>query len=81
LNLQYGGRAVAYYTNTWDLELRQQVLERIGPTRQFQAGFKRAVLMYDITMKATVDEDILDVLFGRATEQDALMHAHRRAMS
>lgn len=78
-SLQHGGRAVAYFTNTFDLELRQQVLERIGPARQLLSGYNRVVLIYDIVASCTMDEQVLDVLFGRATEQDALMAARARS--
>ena len=81
LNLQHGGRAICFFTNTWDLELRQQVLERIGPARQLLAGYKRAVLIYDILTNRTLDDNVLDRLEGRATEQDALMAARARALA
>lgn len=81
LSLQHGGRAVAFYTNNWDLELRLQVLERIGPARQLLSGYDRAVLVYDILATGTIDDDVLDRLEGRADEQAALMHARARAMS
>ena len=79
LNLQYGGRAVCFFVNTWDLELRLQVLERIGPARQHAAGLDRAVLVYDLVADQTMDENVMDVLFGRASEQDALMAARARS--
>jgi hypothetical protein len=81
LSLQYGGRAICYFTNTWDLELRLQALERIGPARQLLSGLDRAVLVYDIVAERTIDTDILDRLEGRATEQEALMAARARAMA
>jgi SNF2-related domain len=81
LSLQHGGRAIAFYTNTWDLELRLQVIERIGAARQLLSGFDRAVLVYDIIANNTMDENVLDRLEGRATEQDALMAARARAMA
>lgn len=80
LSLQHGGRAIAFFTNTWDLELRQQVLERIGPARQHLSGYERAVLVYDLVATGTIDENVLDRLEGRATEQDALMAARARSM-
>ena len=81
LSLQHGGRAVCFYTNTWDLELRLQALERIGPARQLLSGYDRAVLIYDLVAEATVDTDVLNRLEGRATEQEALMAARARALS
>lgn len=81
LSLQHGGRAVAFFTNTWDLELRLQVLERIGPARQLLSGYDRPVLVYDILANNTMDDNVIDKLEGRATEQDALMAARSRAFS
>lgn len=81
LNLQHGGRAVCFFTNSWDLELRLQVLERIGPARQLQSGYDRVVLVYDIVASATIDLNVLDRLRGHATEQEALMKARARAIA
>jgi SNF2 family DNA or RNA helicase len=79
IDLQNGGRAIAFFSNDWDLELRLQVIERIGPARQLQAGFKRTVLIYDIIANETLDNEVNDRLMGRATEQDALMAARARS--
>jgi hypothetical protein len=77
-NLQYGGRAMAHYTHTWDAELRTQVEERIGPVRQLQAGFDRAVLQYDLVAKGTMDEVVLERKDAKLSVQDALMLAQSR---
>lgn len=78
LNLQHGGRTVIFLTNTWDLELREQVIERLGPTRQAQSGYTRVVMVYDIVAKDTMDEVILARLSGKASVQDALMAARAK---
>ena len=44
-----------YYTQWWDFEQDAQVLDRIGPMRQFQAGFKRNVFRYNIVVENTID--------------------------
>lgn len=79
LSLQHGGRAIAFFTNTWDLELRLQVLERIGPARQLLSGYERVVLVYDILANNTMDDNVIARLLGHATEQEALMAARARA--
>jgi len=79
LSLQHGGRAVCFFTNTFDLELRLQVLERIGPARQLLSGYDRPVLSYDLIANGTIDDHILSVIDGRATEQQALMAARAQA--
>jgi SNF2 family DNA or RNA helicase len=55
LNLQHGGRTIVFYTPWWDLELHEQVIERLGPTRQFQSGYERDVHIYYLLANRTVD--------------------------
>lgn len=74
-NLQYGGRTMVFLNHTWDLELREQVIERIGPVRQAQAGFDRVVLIYDIVAQSTLDVDVLERLTTKGSIQHALMRA------
>lgn len=81
LSLQHGGRAIAFFTNTWDLELRLQVLERIGAARQLLSGYDRVVLVYDILANNTMDDNVIARLNGHATEMEALMAARARAQA
>jgi hypothetical protein len=81
IDLQHGGRAMAHYTHTWDLEKRMQVEERLGPTRQMQSGYDRTVLQYDLVALNTMDEEVLDRQAGKLTVQDALMRARARVMT
>jgi hypothetical protein len=74
-NLQFGGRAIAHFTHTWDLEKKMQVNERNGATRQAQAGLNRAVLQYEICAKNTIDEVVLERQAKKMSIQDALMRA------
>lgn len=78
-NLQDGGRTVVFYSHTWDLELRLQFIERVGPTRQAQAGYKRAVLIYDLMTRGTLEREVLMRHEKKLTVQEALMlaRAHR----
>lgn len=77
LNLQHGGCDMVILDPTWDLELYQQVIERIGPTRQMQAGYKRTVSVYRVFAEKTVDVQILSRLDEKASLQDAVMEAMR----
>lgn len=77
-SLQYGGRVIIFFTNQYNLELRMQVIERLGATRQAQAGFDRSVLIYDLCMTDTVDIEALEVLTEKMSVQDALMLARSR---
>lgn len=59
LNLQWGGRTMVFFTNWWAPEPRQQIIERIGPLRQKQAGFDRSVYVYNLVIRGTIDERVL----------------------
>lgn len=75
LNLQDGGNILVYFSHDWNLEYRQQVLERIGPMRQKQAGHDRPVFVYNIIARNTMDEIVIDRTDGKKTIQDALLDA------
>lgn len=75
LSLQHGGHRMAFFTPWWDAELHDQVIERIGPTRQYQSGYKRAVDIYYILARKTVDETVLQVLKNKGVVQDAILEA------
>lgn len=77
VDLQHGGRAICFFTQTWDLELREQIIERLGPMRQLQAGYGRAVLVYDLLTRNTIDEEALERTTSKCSVQDALLLARR----
>lgn len=81
LDLQHGGRRIVFADADWDLELHQQVIERIGPTRQMQSGYDRLVYVYHLTATGTVDEAVEQRLRGKASTQKALTMALRRGYS
>lgn len=72
LNLQQGGNAIAFFSHWWDLETRQQVIERIGPVRQAQAGLDRNVFIYNIVAEDTLDDVVIERVEGKTAVQDAL---------
>ncbi len=73
INLQYGGHILADFSLDWNLEYDQQVIERIGPTRQMQAGLTRPTIRHRLMAEGSIDHYVLSVLQGKATTQDALM--------
>lgn len=77
LNLQFGGHHMVFFTDWWNLELRQQIIERIGPVRQMQAGFDRPVYIYEIIVKDTIDELVAERHQSKVKVQDLLMQAMR----
>jgi SNF2 family DNA or RNA helicase len=69
---------IVFFGHSWDLELRQQIIERIGPARQMQAGLKRHVYVYDIIAEGTIDEVVLARHESKRSVQDLLLEAVKR---
>lgn len=78
LNLQDGGNILAVFGHNWNLEEYQQILERIGPTRQFQAGHNRPVFIHHIVARDTVDEIVMARRESKRAVQDLLLEAMQR---
>lgn len=76
---QYVTNVMVFFGHWWRTESRAQLIERIGPTRQYQAGLDRPVFIYDIVATGTADEAVLAAHEGRASMQDALMESVRAA--
>jgi len=78
LNLQDGGNTLVFFSVNWNLEEHQQIIERIGPTRQLQAGHDRPVFIHYILAYGTLDYDVLDRLETKRSVQDSLLNAMKR---
>jgi SNF2 family DNA or RNA helicase len=78
LNLQDGGNILVFFSHWWDLEQRQQIVERIGPMRQRQAGHERPVWIYNIVARNTVDELVIDRIESKRQVQDLLLDYMKR---
>ena len=78
LNLQDGGNTLVYFGHWWNLEERMQILERIGPTRQMQAGHDRPVFVHNIIARDTVDEMVMERVESKREIQDILLAAMKR---
>lgn len=78
LNLQDGGNILAFFGHWWDLEQYQQIIERIGPTRQAQAGHDRPVFIHHIVAADTVDELVIARRESKREVQDLLLEAMKR---
>ena len=79
LNLQDGGNILVFFGHWWDLEQFQQIIERIGPTRQAQAGHDRPVFIHHIVAADTVDELVMARRESKREVQDLLLDAMKRA--
>jgi SNF2 family DNA or RNA helicase len=71
LNLQFGGNAIIWYSQTFDLELYQQLNGRLH--RQGQKS--PSVFFYHLVAQGTIDERVVGVLEDKAATQDALIAA------
>lgn len=75
LNLQDGGNILAFFGHDWNLENRLQIIERIGPTRQMQAGHDRPMFIHNIIARDTIDELVLERVETKRETQDILLQA------
>ena len=78
LNLADGGNILADFSMGWNLEFDQQIIERIGPMRQKQAGYDRPVFRYRIIARDTIDEVVYERLHSKRSVQDVLLEALKR---
>jgi SNF2 family DNA or RNA helicase len=77
LNLQDGGNILVFFGHWWNLEERLQIIERIGPTRQMQAGHDRPMFIHNILARDTVDDMVLERVQTKREVQDILLDAMR----
>ncbi|QTD91639.1 DEAD/DEAH box helicase [Burkholderia anthina] len=78
LNLQDGGNILAVFGHWWNLEEYQQIIERIGPVRQLQAGHRRPMFIYHIIARDTVDEDVMLRRETKREVQNILLESMKR---
>lgn len=69
---------IAFYSYFWNAELWQQMIERIGPARQAQAGFKRVVRVWGIQTRGTIEADVIDSNARKISIEQALKRARAR---
>ena len=78
LNLQDGGNIICFFSHWWNLEEYLQIIERIGPTRQAQAGHDRPVFIHHIIASNTIDELVMERRNSKRSVQDLLLNAMKR---
>lgn len=64
---------IVFFGLDYNLESRQQIIERIGPTRQYQSGHDRPVFIHNLIAKGTLDELVLARVETKATIQQLLL--------
>lgn len=75
LSLQDGGNIIVFFGVNWNLEEHDQVIERIGPMRQQQAGHDRPVYVYYLLSEDTIDATVIQRLRTKRSVQDVLLEA------
>lgn len=74
--LQDGGRILVDYGTDYNLDQDEQIVERIGPTRQHQSGHPRPVYRYRLIAEDTIeDHSALPRIKSKASVQDSLKEA------
>jgi hypothetical protein len=73
--LQEHCHRIAFFGHWWDMDQREQIIGRVGPVRQYQAGHKRPVYIYDIIARDTVDELVIARHESKREVQDILLSA------
>lgn len=71
--LQQHCHRLVRFGHTWNLGLKLQMLGRIGPVRQMQAGFDRPVYVSDIIATDTLDEIVIASDTDKLTSQRATL--------
>lgn len=69
---------VCFFAHTWSLENHDQIIERVGPTRQLQAGLDRPVFVHYLIAVDTVDEIVRERQVSKKSVQDTLREAMKR---
>lgn len=76
ISLQWGGNILVDFSTGFDLELDEQILERLGCTRQWQAGLNRGAYRRRLVARGTIEEYIVK----RIKSKDSLQQMVREAM-
>lgn len=69
---------IVFFSADFNLEYREQIIERVGPVRQLQSGHNRKVLIYDIVAEDTIDEVVLQRLLNKCSVQEAVFTAMKK---
>lgn len=81
LNLHEPCRDIFHYSYYWNAELWTQMLNRVGPARQAQAGKKKVVRVWYARARGTIEQDVIDSNFRKISIEDALKRARAQRMA
>lgn len=77
-DMEHLTNVIVFFSGDFNLEYREQIIERVGPMRQLQSGYKRKVLIYDIIAEDTVDEVVLKRQIDKCSVQEAFFEAMKK---
>lgn len=72
--LQYHCNTIVFFAQDWNLEYHDQILERIGPVRQLQAGKDRGVFVHYLVARGTIDELVMARRESKRSVQEILLN-------
>lgn len=76
--LQEHTNIMTFFGHDWNLEQRLQIIERIGPTRQMQAGKDRPMFIHNIITRDSADEMVIERVETKRSTQDILLAAMKQ---
>lgn len=76
--LQYYCNTICFFSTNWSAENDAQIIERVGPTRQVQAGLDRPVFVHRIIARGTVEESAVHRLANRVSVDEALRESLKK---
>lgn len=72
---------LVFFSVSWNLEDRLQVIERVGPVRQMQGNTGKVCQIHNILARGTIDEEVLERVETKRSVQDILLEACKRKRS
>lgn len=69
---------IVFFSVSWNLEDRLQVIERVGPVRQMQGNTGKVCQIHNILARGTIDEEVLERVETKRSVQDILLEACKR---
>ena len=79
LSLQHGGNQMIFFSVDWNLGNYLQVIERIGPMRQFQSQLDRPCFVHYLIAPGSIDELVLQRLQTKAEVQDLIKQQMKKS--
>lgn len=78
LNLQDGGNILVFFSSGFNYEQYAQMCERIGPTRQAQAGHPRPVFIHRLVARGTLDNAVIKALGKKQNVLDFILDRRKK---